>query len=89
MNILDYQKNEYLFLMNILDFYKMNNFWTDTKVLICPRQKWLSPIVSNSSEIIQGSLVGPPSVHFRGYFIYTGASGGLQSHILALLWNFD
>ena len=50
---------------------------------------WLSSNVSNASEIIQGSLVGPISVHFRGSITYTGASGGLRSHILALFWNFE
>ena len=60
-------------------------------LLVYPRQKWLSPNVSNSSEIIQGSLMGPVSVHFRGSLTYTGASesGGLRSHILALFWKFE
>ena len=70
-------------------FVKWIIFWTNILVLVCPRQKWLSPNVSNSSEIIQGSLVGPISVHFRGSLIYTGASGGLRSYILALFWNFE
>ena len=96
-------KNEYFVWMNILDFKKMNIliewifwifvkwmiFWTNTLGLVCRRQKWLLPNVSKSSEIIQGSIVGPNSVHFRGSFTYTGASGGLQSHILALFWNFE
>ena len=34
--------------MNILDFYKMNNFF----------EQIIQTNVSNSSEIIQGSLVG-------------------------------
>ena len=58
-------------------------------VLILSRLKRLLPNVSNSSEIIQGSLVGPISVHFRESFTYTEASGGLQSHIWALFWNFE
>ena len=96
-------KNEYFVWMNILDFKKMNIlfewifwifvkwmiFWTNTLVLVCRRQKWLLPNVSKSSEIIQGSIVGPNSVHFRGSFTYTGASGGLRSHFLALFWNFE
>ena len=89
MNILDFEKNEYFFWMNILDFYKMNNFLNKILVLVSPRQKWLSPNVSNSSEIIQGSLVGPISVHFRGSITYSGASGGLRNHILASFWNFE
>ena len=60
-------------------------FGTNILDLVCPRQKWLSPNGSNSSEIIQGSLVGPNSVHFGGSITYTGAWGGLQSHI----WNFE
>ena len=63
-------------------FIKWIIFWTNILVLVCLRQKWLSPNVSNSSEIIQESLVGPFSVHFRGSITYTGASGGLRSHIL-------
>ena len=66
MNILDFEKNEYFFWMNILDFYKMNNFFNKNLGFSFPLSKWLSPNVSNSSEIIQGSLVGPISVHFRG-----------------------
>ena len=70
-------------------FVKWMIFWTNTLVLVCRRQKWLLPNVSKSSEIIQGSIVGPNSVHFRGSFTYTGASGGLRSHFLALFWNFE
>ena len=70
-------------------FQKWIIFWINILTLVCPRQKWLLPNVSNSSEIIQGSLVGPISVHFRVSIIYTGASGGLRSHILALFWNFE
>ena len=33
------------------------------------------PNVSNSSEISQGSLVGPISVHFRGFISYTLIQG--------------
>ena len=75
--------------MNILDFYKMNIFLTNIWVLMCQRQKLSSINVSKSSEIIQGSLMGPNSVHFRGSFTYTGASGRLRSHILTSFWNFE
>ena len=64
-------------------------FWTNILVLVCPCHKLLSINVSKSSEIIQGSLMGPNSVHFRGSFTYTGASGRLRSHILASFWNFE
>ena len=37
------------------------------------KPKYLSPKVSNSSEIIQGSLVGPEWVHFMGSITYSGA----------------
>ena len=47
--------------MNILDFYKMINFLNKYFGLFCLRQNCLSPNVSNSSEIIQGSLVEPIS----------------------------
>ena len=103
MNILDFKKNEYFVWMNILDFKKMNIliewiFWifikwiiflTNILVLVCQRQKLSSINVSKSSEIIQGSLMGPNLVHFRGSFTYTGASGRLRSHILASFWNFE
>ena len=56
--------------MNILDFYKMNNFLNKYVAFS------LSPNVSNSSEIIQGSLVGPILVHLRESITYTEASGG-------------
>ena len=58
-----FKKNEFLYWMNILDFWKMNIcfewiFWifikwiifkTNILVLVSPRQKWLSANVSNSS----------------------------------------
>ena len=98
-----FKKNEYFVWMNILDFKKMNIliewiFWifikwiiflTNILVLVCQRQKLSSINVSKSSEIIQGSLMGPNLVHFRGSFTYTGASGRLRSHILASFWNFE
>ena len=65
-------------------FLKWIIFLVNSLILVCPRQKLLSPNVSNSSEIIQGSLVGPISVHFMVSITYTGASGWLQGHILAL-----
>ena len=104
MNILDFTKdNCLLFLDRIWTFKKMNIliewiFWifikwiiflTNILVLVCQRQKLSSINVSKSSEIIQGSLMGPNLVHFRGSFTYTGASGRLRSHILASFWNFE
>ena len=67
-----------IFWMNILFFKnsvsKWIILWTNILVLLYLRQYWLLPNVSNSSEISQGSLVGPISVHFRGFITYTGAS---------------
>ena len=51
-------------------FKKCIIFWTNVFILVCLRRKWLSPNVSNSFDIIQGSLVGPILVHFRGWIIY-------------------
>ena len=48
-------KNEYLFGMNTLDFYKMKFFW-HLYFGFGFGEKWLSPNVSNLSEIFQGSL---------------------------------
>ena len=100
MNILDFKNKNILFewIFWILKkrifclneysgfFIKWIVFWTNILVLVCSRQKWLSPNVLNSSEIIQGSLVGPISVHFRGPWLKQGASGGLQNHILAFFY---
>ena len=72
-------------------FIKWKFFWTNILVVVYPRQKWLLPNVSKSSEIIQRSLVGPISVHSRGSITYTGVSGGLRSHIwpyFGILNNF-
>ena len=61
MDILDIlKKNEYLFWMNILNFQKTNHFLNKYFGFSLPASR----PVSNSSEIIQGSLVGPISVHF-------------------------
>ena len=96
-----------IFLMNILDFKKMNIclneysgflkkmsicfewifwifikwiiFWTNILVLVCLSQKWLSQDVSNSSEITDGSLVGPISVHFRGLLPILGPQEGFEA----------
>ena len=54
-------------------------FWISISVLVCPRQKWLSPNVSNSSEITHGSLVGPISVHFRGLLPILGPQEGSEA----------
>ena len=71
--------------MDYMDKMKILNKYL---VLVCPRQIRSSPIVPNSTEIIQGSLVGPIAVHFRVYFTYTGASGGLLSQNLAIFWTY-
>ena len=57
-------------------FIKWIMFWTNILVLVCLRQKWLSPNVSNSSEITHGSLVGPISVHFSGLLPILGPQEG-------------
>ena len=64
MNILDFLKNEYMFWIHILDLKKwiilLNIFFGFSL------QKRSLQNVSNSSQILQGSLVGPISIHFRG-----------------------
>ena len=60
-------------------FIKWIMFWTNILVLVCLRQKWLSPNVSNSSEITHGSLVGPISVHFRGLLPILGPQEGSEA----------
>ena len=99
------KKYEYFFWMNIPHFEKRNiccewifwifikwiMFWTNTLVLVCPRQKWLSQNVSNSSEITHGSLVGPISVHFRGLLPILGpqeGSAAISWPHLGILNNF-
>ena len=96
------KKNEYFVWMNILDFKKMNFlfewifwifikwiiFWTNILVLVCPRQKLSSINVSKSSEIIQGSLMRPNSVHFRGSITYTQASEAIFWPSFGILNNF-
>ena len=76
MNIPHFEKRniccEWIFWI----FIKWIMFWTNTLVLVCPRQKWLSQNVSNSSEITHGSLVGPISVHFRGLLPILGPHTG-------------
>ena len=54
-------------------------FWTNILVLVCPCQKWLSPNVSNSSEITQASLVGSISVRFRGLLPILGPQEGSKA----------
>ena len=66
MNILDFKKMNILFEWIFWIFIKWIIFWTNILVLVCPRQKLSSINVSKSSEIIQGSLMVPNSVHFRG-----------------------
>ena len=75
--------------MNILDFYKMNNFLNNNFGFSLPASKMVVAKSPNSSEFNQGSLVGPISVHFRESIIYTEASGGLRGPILALFRNFE
>ena len=67
-------------------FIKWIICWINILVLVCPRQKWLSPNVSNSSEIIQGSLVGPISVHFRvSITYYSGLRRALKPYFGLIL----
>ena len=63
---------------------KWISFWNNILVLVCPRQKWLSPNVSNSSKIIQGSLMGPISVHLRGLLPIQGPQEGSE----AIFWPY-
>ena len=84
MNILDFEKMNISFEWIFLIFIKWIIFLTKILVLVSPRQKWLSPNVSNSSEIIQGSLVGPISVHFRGLLPIQGSQDGLE----AIFWPY-
>ena len=60
-------------------FIKWITFWTNILVLVCLSQKWLSQDVSNSSEITDGSLVGPISVHFRGLLPILGPQEGSEA----------
>ena len=76
MNILDFKKMNILFEWIFWIFIKWIMFWTNILVLVCLRQKWLSPNVSNSSEITHGSLVGPISVHFSGLLPILGPQEG-------------
>ena len=72
-------------------FIKWIMFWTNILVLVCLRQKWLSPNVSNSSEITHGSLVGPISVHFSGLLPILGPQEGSAAITwphLGILYNF-
>ena len=98
MNILDFKKMNIFFewifwilkKMNILFewifwiFIKWITFWTNILVLVCLSQKWLSQDVSNSSEITDGSLVGPISVHFRGLLPILGPQEGSE----AIFWPY-
>ena len=89
MNILDFKKRNILF--EWIFWIKWIMFWTNILVLVCLRQKWLSPNVSNSSEITHGSLVGPISVHFRGLLPILGPQEGseaISSPHLGILNNF-
>ena len=82
-------KNEYLFWMNILDFYKMNNFLNKYLGFNFPASKMVVTkclkLIWNHTGIISGTFFSP----FQGiYYLYRGL-GGLWSHILALFWNFE
>ena len=68
--------------MNILDFYKMNNFLNKYFGCILPASKTAITkclkLIWNHSGIISGTYFSP----FQGvYYLYRG-SGGLRSHIL-------
>ena len=73
MNILDLKKNEYLFWMNILDFYKMNNFLNKHFGFTLPASimvvaKCLK-LIWNQSGIISRTYFSP----FQGvYYLYRG-----------------
>ena len=98
MNILVFKKMNIWFEWIFWIFKKMNIcfewiFWIFIKwiiflinmlLLVCPRQKCLSPNVPNSSEIIQGSWVGPISVHFRGLLPIPGPQEGSK----AIFWPY-
>ena len=60
-------------------FIKWITFWTNILVLVCLSQKWLSQDVSHSSEITDGSLVGPISVHFRDLLPILGPQEGSEA----------
>ena len=79
MNILDFKKMNILFEWIFWIFIKWIIFWSNILVLVCLRQKRLSPNVSNSSEITHGSLVGPISVHFRGLLPILGPQEGSEA----------
>ena len=73
MNILDFKKNEYLFWMNILDFYKMNNFLNKYFGFSLPASKVIVAkclkLIWNHSGIISGAFFSP----FQGvYYLYRG-----------------
>ena len=46
-------------------------------------------VVAKCLKSIQGSLVGPLSVHFMVPKPIQGAPGELQNHIFTLFWNFE
>ena len=79
MNILEFKKMNICYEWIFWIFIKWIMFWTNILVLVCLRQKWLSPNVSNSSEITHGSLVGPISVHFRGLLPILGPQEGSEA----------
>ena len=68
-------------------FKKCIIFWTNVFILVCPHRKWLSPNVSNSFDIIQGSMVGPISVHFRGCITCGILNSFPQFFEWIILWN--
>ena len=74
MNIQDFlKKMNTCFERIIWIFIKYIIFWISIWVFVCLRQQRSSPNFWNSSEINQGSLVEPISVHFRGVlYLYRG-----------------
>ena len=84
MNILDFKEMNICFEWIFCIFIKLIIVWISILVLVRPRQKQSSPKVSNSSEMIQGSLVGPISVHFSGLLPKVGPQEGSA----AIFWLY-
>jgi len=73
MNILDFEKNEYFIWMNILDFYKMNNFLNKNFGFSLPAFNMVVAkclkLIWNDSGIISGTYFIP----LQGvYYLYRG-----------------
>ena len=73
MNILDFEKNEYFFWMNILDFYKMNIFLNKNLGFSFPPSKMVVAkclkLIWNHSGVISRTYFSP----FQGfYYLFRG-----------------